>query len=99
MGTWKPHGTWNSIRNLRQSLAPIHQTCLYASCPSTQAFSSEITRAQAPPSPKHRQKPRASLSSTRNQRFKKIASDPGLLSGNRSSPGFRVWLRPERNPG
>ncbi|KAF2613349.1 hypothetical protein F2Q70_00011916 [Brassica cretica] len=30
---------------------------------------------------------------------RKIAPDPGLLSGNRSSPGFRVWLQPEWNPG
>ncbi|KAF2579400.1 hypothetical protein F2Q70_00012058 [Brassica cretica] len=29
----------------------------------------------------------------------KIAPDTGLLSGNRSSPGFRVWLLPERNLG
>ncbi|KAF2530832.1 hypothetical protein F2Q70_00029201 [Brassica cretica] len=54
---------------------------------------------QAPPSPRHCQKPRAFPSSTRNQRFKKIAPHPGLLSGSRSSPGFRVWLRPEWNPG
>ncbi|KAF3563270.1 hypothetical protein DY000_02014595 [Brassica cretica] len=35
----------------------------------------------------------------KNQWFKKILLGPGLPEGNRSSSGFRVRLRPERNPG
>ncbi|KAF3532902.1 hypothetical protein DY000_02040725 [Brassica cretica] len=47
----------------------------------------ESPKLQAPPSPRHRQKPRPSASSTRHQRFKKDSARPVCYQGTGPPPG------------
>ncbi|KAF2556397.1 hypothetical protein F2Q68_00016748 [Brassica cretica] len=70
---------------------PAPQSILYTSV--HKAPSQDTSELQAPPSQRHHQKPRASH--LRPETSGSIAPDPGMEKGNRSSPGFREWFRPQ----